>query len=140
MFKNFGANFVLFLMSDTFIFTITHLLHQAQMARQAEQDLMSLYIVNLPHSVKESDIKTMFSPYGQVIIIIILRLSSVFTTRWCQREYFETSEHLIFLSSIKISYLFMMIRWCQRESYETRTSSLEVSDLPGWRVVTSVNR
>ena len=54
MFKNFGANFILFLMSDTFIFTITHLLHQAQMARQAEQDLMSLYIVNLPHSVKES--------------------------------------------------------------------------------------
>ena len=98
-------------MSDTFIFTITHLLHQAQMARQAEQDLMSLYIVNLPHSVKESDIKTMFSPYGQVIIIIILRLSSVFTTRWCQRE-----------------------------SYETRTSSLEEWDLPGWRVGTSVNR
>ena len=40
---------------------------QAQMARQAEQDPTNLYIANLPHSVKESDLESMFSAYGQVI-------------------------------------------------------------------------
>ena len=40
------------------------------MARQAEQDPTNLYIANLPHSVKESDLETMFSPYGQVIISV----------------------------------------------------------------------
>ena len=39
---------------------------QAQMARQAEQDPTNLYIANLPHSVKESDLESMFSAYGQV--------------------------------------------------------------------------
>lgn len=39
---------------------------QAQMARQAEQDPTNLYIANLPHNVKESDLESMFSPYGQV--------------------------------------------------------------------------
>lgn len=46
---------------------------QAQMARQAEQDPTNLYIANLPHSVKESDLETMFSPYGQVVSTRILR-------------------------------------------------------------------
>ena len=43
------------------------------MARQAEQDPTNLYIANLPHSVKESDLETMFSPYGQVVSTRILR-------------------------------------------------------------------
>ena len=43
------------------------------MARQAEQDPTNLYIANLPHSVKESDLETMFSPYGQVFIIVLLK-------------------------------------------------------------------
>lgn len=46
---------------------------QAQMARQAEQDPTNLYIANLPHHVKENDLETMFSPYGQVISTRILR-------------------------------------------------------------------
>lgn len=46
---------------------------QAQMARQAEQDPTNLYIANLPHSVKESDLETMFAPYGQVVSTRILR-------------------------------------------------------------------
>jgi len=46
---------------------------QAQMARQAEQDPTNLYIANLPHSIKESDLETMFSPYGQVVSTRILR-------------------------------------------------------------------
>ena len=41
---------------------------QAQMARQAEQDPTNLYIANLPHSVKESDLESMFSAYGQVML------------------------------------------------------------------------
>jgi len=49
---------------------------QAQMARQAEQDPTNLYIANLPHSVKESDLEQMFSPYGQVISTRILRDSN----------------------------------------------------------------
>lgn len=49
---------------------------QAQMARQAEQDPTNLYIANLPHSVKESDLESMFSPYGQVISTRILRDSN----------------------------------------------------------------
>jgi len=49
---------------------------QAQMARQAEQDPTNLYIANLPHSVKESDLETMFSPYGQVVSTRILRDTS----------------------------------------------------------------
>ena len=40
------------------------------MARQTEQDPADLYIAKLPHSVKESDLETMFSPYGQVIISV----------------------------------------------------------------------
>ena len=52
------------------------LLSQAQMARQAEQDPTNLYIANLPHSVKESDLEQMFSPYGQVISTRILRDSN----------------------------------------------------------------
>ena len=47
---------------------------QAQMARQAEQDPTNLYIANLPHSVKESDLETMFSPYGQVDLITIAKI------------------------------------------------------------------
>ncbi len=43
------------------------------MARQAEQDPTNLYIANLPHNVKENDLETMFSPYGQVISTRILR-------------------------------------------------------------------
>merc|ERR1712121_615226 len=46
---------------------------QAQMARQAEQDPTNLYIANLPHSIKESDLETMFAPYGQVVSTRILR-------------------------------------------------------------------
>lgn len=46
------------------------------MARQAEQDPTNLYIANLPHSVKESDLETMFSPYGQVVSTRILRDTS----------------------------------------------------------------
>jgi len=49
---------------------------QAQMARQAEQDPTNLYIANLPHTVKESDLEQMFSPYGQVISTRILRDSN----------------------------------------------------------------
>jgi len=49
---------------------------QAQMARQAEQDPTNLYIANLPHSVKESDLEGMFSPYGQVVSTRILRDTS----------------------------------------------------------------
>merc|ERR1719445_1663899 len=49
---------------------------QAQMARQAEQDPTNLYIANLPHNVKESDLESMFSPYGQVISTRILRDSN----------------------------------------------------------------
>lgn len=49
---------------------------QAQMARQAEQDPTNLYIANLPHSVKESDLETMFAPYGQVVSTRILRDTS----------------------------------------------------------------
>jgi len=49
---------------------------QAQMARQAEQDPTNLYIANLPHSVKESDLEQMFSAYGQVISTRILRDSN----------------------------------------------------------------
>jgi len=49
---------------------------QAQMARQAEQDPTNLYIANLPHSIKESDLEQMFSPYGQVISTRILRDSN----------------------------------------------------------------
>lgn len=49
---------------------------QAQMARQAEQDPTNLYIANLPHSVKESDLESMFSAYGQVISTRILRDSN----------------------------------------------------------------
>merc|ERR1719410_1435011 len=49
---------------------------QAQMARQAEQDPTNLYIANLPHSVKESDLEGMFSSYGQVISTRILRDSN----------------------------------------------------------------
>ena len=44
------------------------------MARQAEQDPTNLYIANLPHSVKESDLETMFSPYGQVGVILITKI------------------------------------------------------------------
>jgi len=47
--------------------------YQAQMARQAEQDPTNLYIANLPHSIKENDLETMFSPYGQVVSTRILR-------------------------------------------------------------------
>lgn len=46
---------------------------QAQMARQAEQDPTNLYIANLPHSIKENDLETMFSPFGQVVSTRILR-------------------------------------------------------------------
>merc|ERR1719418_90760 len=46
---------------------------QAQMARQAEQDPTNLYIANLPHSVKESDLEQMFSSYGRVVSTRILR-------------------------------------------------------------------
>ena len=46
------------------------------MARQAEQDPTNLYIANLPHSVKESDLEGMFSSYGQVISTRILRDSN----------------------------------------------------------------
>ena len=46
------------------------------MARQAEQDPTNLYIANLPHSVKESDLESMFSPYGQVNSPRILRDSN----------------------------------------------------------------
>ena len=46
------------------------------MARQAEQDPTNLYIANLPHTVKESDLEQMFSPYGQVISTRILRDSN----------------------------------------------------------------
>lgn len=46
------------------------------MARQAEQDPTNLYIANLPHSVKESDLEQMFSAYGQVISTRILRDSN----------------------------------------------------------------
>jgi len=49
---------------------------QAQMARQAEQDPTNLYIANLPHNIKESDLETMFSPYGQVVSTRILRDSN----------------------------------------------------------------
>ena len=42
------------------------------MARQAEQDPTNLYIANLPHSVKESDLETMFSPYGQVGVVVVV--------------------------------------------------------------------
>lgn len=49
---------------------------QAQMARQAEQDPTNLYIANLPHNVKENDLESMFSPYGQVISTRILRDAS----------------------------------------------------------------
>ena len=42
------------------------------MARQAEQDPTNLYIANLPHSVKESDLEQMFSPYGQVLYCAVL--------------------------------------------------------------------
>jgi len=47
--------------------------YQAQMARQAEQDPTNLYIANLPHNIKENDLETMFSPYGQVVSTRILR-------------------------------------------------------------------
>lgn len=47
--------------------------YQAQMARQAEQDPTNLYIANLPHTIKENDLETMFSPYGQVVSTRILR-------------------------------------------------------------------
>ena len=43
------------------------------MARQAEQDPTNLYIANLPHTIKENDLETMFSPYGQVVSTRILR-------------------------------------------------------------------
>ena len=60
---------------------IQSILSQAQMARQAEQDPTNLYIANLPHSVKESDLETMFSPYGQVAGTSST-LSSTLTSSW----------------------------------------------------------
>ena len=61
------------------------------MARQAEQDPTNLYIANLPHSVKESDLEQMFSPYGQVISTRILRDSNQMSrgvgfARWTQNS------------------------------------------------------
>jgi len=47
--------------------------YQAQMARQAEQDPTNLYIANLPHTIKENDLETLFNPYGQVVSTRILR-------------------------------------------------------------------
>ena len=58
------------------IISLSFSLAQAQMARQAEQDPTNLYIANLPHSIKESDLEQMFSPYGQVISTRILRDSN----------------------------------------------------------------
>ena len=53
---------------------------QAQMARQAEQDPTNLYIANLPHSVKESDLEQMFSPYGQVLYCAVLCCTVLYYT------------------------------------------------------------
>ena len=53
---------------------------QAQMARQAEQDPTNLYIANLPHSVKESDLEQMFSPYGQVLYCAVLCCTILYCT------------------------------------------------------------
>ena len=44
---------------------------QAQMARQAEQDPTNLYIANLPHTIKENDLETLFNPYGQAGVYIL---------------------------------------------------------------------
>lgn len=46
---------------------------QAQMAKQQEQDPTNLYIANLPTYMTESDLETIFSPFGQVISTRILR-------------------------------------------------------------------
>jgi len=46
---------------------------QAQMAKQQEQDPTNLYIANLPIHLSESDLESMFSPFGQVISTRILR-------------------------------------------------------------------
>ena len=50
------------------------------MARQAEQDPTNLYIANLPHSVKESDLEQMFSPYGQVLYCAVLCCTVLYYT------------------------------------------------------------
>jgi len=49
---------------------------QAQMAKQQEQDPTNLYIANLPTYMTESDVESMFSPFGQVISTRILRDNS----------------------------------------------------------------
>lgn len=49
---------------------------QAQMAKQQEQDPTNLYIANLPTYLAESDLESMFSPFGQVISTRILRDNS----------------------------------------------------------------
>ena len=53
------------------------------MARQAEQDPTNLYIANLPHSVKESDLEQMFSPYGQVLYCAVLCCTVLYCAVLC---------------------------------------------------------
>ena len=88
---------------------------QAQMARQAEQDPTNLYIANLPHTVKESDLEQMFSPYGQVISTRILRDSN------------QQSRGVGFARYIKENFYFLREWSC-------------IISLPGWRVERNVNR
>ena len=94
------------------------------MARQAEQDPTNLYIANLPHSVKESDLETMFSPYGQVFIIVLLK-----------KVEDKDDEIIIVIPTITI-----MGRWCRPESCGTQTSNLGGSGSLGWRAETSASR
>ena len=47
------------------------------MFQQQEQDPTNLYIANLPIHVTESDLETMFSPYGQVTHIAAMLFCSV---------------------------------------------------------------
>ena len=110
------------------------------MARQAEQDPTNLYIANLPHSVKESDLETMFSPYGQVSVnivndvinIVIVIISHILMTR-------NSPRHRPSLLS-SFHYDHNHDRLCQLEFSGTPTNSLEGSGSPGWRVGTSVSR
>jgi hypothetical protein len=46
---------------------------QAQMARQQERDVTNLYIANLAVHISETDLKSMFSRFGQVVSTRILR-------------------------------------------------------------------
>ena len=104
------------------------------MARQAEQDPTNLYIANLPHSVKESDLETMFSPYGQVAVNIVNVVinSHILMTR-------NSPRHRPSLLS-SFHYDHNHDRLCQLEFSGTQTNSLEGSGSPGWRVGTSVSR